>query len=67
VNLKIKPKSLDEKQSIFSRVVKGLKDKWGVSKKNKRKSRVLLKKVFIVRIVGTQKISGVIARQPAQH
>lgn len=47
VNLKTKSKSLDQKQSIFNKIVEGLKDKSGISKKSKKKTRILLKKVLI--------------------
>lgn len=47
VNLKNKLKPLDQKQAIFNKVVDGLKDKTGVSKKNKKKMRVEMKKVIL--------------------
>lgn len=40
VNLKNKFKPLDQKQDIFNKVVDSLKDKTGISKKNKKKIRV---------------------------
>lgn len=38
--------SLGHKQYVFNKIVKGLQDKSNVSKRNKKKNRVLLKKVF---------------------
>lgn len=46
MNLKNKSKSLDQKQKIFNKIVEGLKDKSGISKKNKKKTRIMLKKVI---------------------
>ena len=48
VNAKKNRKSLHEKQEIFQKIVQGLKDKSKVSKKDRKKNRVLLKKVFIL-------------------
>jgi hypothetical protein len=61
VNLKTKIQSLDEKQRIFNKVVEGLKDKSGISKKNKKKNRVMLRKVYYLAILGIKETSVIIA------